>query len=709
MRGASNQVRGFFLFASLLLIAACDGGSGGSTMPATTTPETTTPATTEAKVTLSGTVGVLAKPSSKPNNSETGTLHSAMSGGTIQIIDSKGVVIGTGTIAADGSYSVAVDKGTNYIIKAVNGNVCLKSYVEKADADKTVTVDPTSSAVVKVLSKKIGNDNLGEPGQDVSSVVANTDIPAIITAIKNSGLLTAIAQAIQSDIATNANYSSSTVTVGAVSTAGDDDANTVSLSITITITIVVNGQAVTLPNAPTGVTAASGDGQVTVSWSAATGATSYNLYYSSTAGTAGIKINGITTGTSYTLTGLTDGVTYYFIVTASNSGAESVGSTQISATPISFPINVTTVSSYQQIKVSWNAVSGATSYNVYSSTTQGVTALNGAKVSAGANTFYTYTGLTTEITYYFVVEAVNDNGKSPLSNEVSASPDLWVTKANMLSTRYYISSCDANGVIYSIGGTSGGNPIALVDSYDPATDTWTATTPLPSARSVVGCSSVGGIIYAIAGIAFGGIQTNIVEAYDPIGNTWTAKAPISTARSSHSTAVVSGIIYSIGGIGGTPSTAIDSVEAYDPATNTWTTKASLPTARYGLATAVVGGIIYAIGGKDSTPSLLATVDAYDPATNTWTSKASMSTGRQWFCASVINGLIYAIGGSGTGVTAKALSSVEAYDPATNTWTSKVSIPSARTAAGCSALNNFIYLYGGLDNNSNPLSSLIVHQ
>lgn len=90
----------------------------------------------------------------------------------------------------------------------------------------------------------------------------------------------------------------------------------------------------TAPSAPTGVSATAGNGQVTISWTAVSGATSYNIYWSTTTGVT--KSNGtkISSATSpYTHTGLTNGTTYYYIATAVNSSGESVESAQVSAKP----------------------------------------------------------------------------------------------------------------------------------------------------------------------------------------------------------------------------------------------------------------------------------------------------------------------------------------------------------------------------------------
>lgn len=88
------------------------------------------------------------------------------------------------------------------------------------------------------------------------------------------------------------------------------------------------------PSAPTGVSAAAGNGQATITWNPVSGATSYNVYWSTTSGvtkTNGTKISSVTS--PYTQAGLTNGKPYYYIVTAINSSGESEASAQVSATP----------------------------------------------------------------------------------------------------------------------------------------------------------------------------------------------------------------------------------------------------------------------------------------------------------------------------------------------------------------------------------------
>ena len=86
------------------------------------------------------------------------------------------------------------------------------------------------------------------------------------------------------------------------------------------------------PSAPTGLTATAGNAQVSLSWTASAGATSYNVKRSTTSGGPYSTVSS-PTGTSYTNTGLTNGTAYYYVVTALNSNGESGNSNQASATP----------------------------------------------------------------------------------------------------------------------------------------------------------------------------------------------------------------------------------------------------------------------------------------------------------------------------------------------------------------------------------------
>jgi hypothetical protein len=96
----------------------------------------------------------------------------------------------------------------------------------------------------------------------------------------------------------------------------------------------------TPPAAPTGVTATSGNAQVSLSWTASAGASSYHVRRSTTSGSGYVQIAAPTI-TSYTDTGLVNGMTYYYVVSALNTAGESPNSTQVSAVPVNSAPDVT--------------------------------------------------------------------------------------------------------------------------------------------------------------------------------------------------------------------------------------------------------------------------------------------------------------------------------------------------------------------------------
>ncbi len=185
----------------------------------------------------------------------------------------------------------------------------------------------------------------------------------------------------------------------------------------------------TVPGAPTNVAAIPSDSMATVSWSAVSGATSYNIYYDTVPGvtkSTGTKIANATSPND--IAALTNGTPYYFVVTAVNSIGESNESAEVTATPVPIPAKPTGASATPgdgQATITWTPVTDATSYNIYYSTTSPVTKASGIKIE-NVTSPYVVTPLTNGTEYFFVVTALNAAGEGVESSEKSAIPAAGV-------------------------------------------------------------------------------------------------------------------------------------------------------------------------------------------------------------------------------------------------------------------------------------------
>jgi fibronectin type 3 domain-containing protein len=154
--------------------------------------------------------------------------------------------------------------------------------------------------------------------------------------------------------------------------------------------------------------------------------TGYRVYQGTTSGN---KLVVATLGnvTTTTRTGLANGTTYYFTVTAVNATGEGAQATEASATPVSAPgapTNLTATRGNGQVALTWSAPasnggSAITAYKLYRGTTTNTETL---VQTLGNVTSYTDISLSNGTTYYYKVTAVNTVGESALSTEALATP-----------------------------------------------------------------------------------------------------------------------------------------------------------------------------------------------------------------------------------------------------------------------------------------------
>jgi len=184
--------------------------------------------------------------------------------------------------------------------------------------------------------------------------------------------------------------------------------------------IVTVDPVVGTPSSPKA--AANSYNSVKITWTAVSGASGYAIYRSASSTGNFARLTALTQ-TSYIDQPLTMGSTYYYKIFAYKtvSGANSYGysSNTVSAKPLPLaPASPKAVSSsYNSIKISWAAVTGAAGYAIYRSNSSTGTY---TKLVTLKTTSYINLALTTGQTYYYKIQAYRTmNGKNtygPSSN-----------------------------------------------------------------------------------------------------------------------------------------------------------------------------------------------------------------------------------------------------------------------------------------------------
>ena len=257
---------------------------------------------------------------------------------------------------------------------------------------------------------------------------------------------------------------------------------------------------VTVPGTPTGISATGGNAEADVSWTApVSDGGSVISQYTVTSSPDGITAT--TSGTSVTVTGLTNGTSYTFAVTATNSvgtgSASGASSAVVPATVPGSPTAVSAVGGNAQATVSWTAPT----FNGGSAITQYmVTSSPGNLTATTTGVSATVTGLTNGTQYRFEVTATNSEGNSLASN-----PSNAVTLATVPGAPTGISA-------------TGGNEEADVSWRAPVSDGGAAISQYTVISSPGGLTATtAGTSVTVTGLTNGTVYTFAVTATNSAG------------------------------------------------------------------------------------------------------------------------------------------------------------------------------------------------
>ncbi|GHV37678.1 hypothetical protein FACS1894187_15070 [Synergistales bacterium] len=435
--------------------------SGNSTVTATSTG-------TDANGIFARYGNITIKDASKVTTTGTGTDYALNAGyGTGDVSISGGSVVTTNSAAGAGvvANNITVD-GTGTTLTAQTGTAI--------DARGDVTV--SGGATVTGASGETTVVLTGSGAQTVTVDGSGSKIEA-------AGTGTAI----------DASRAKGAVTVNVIHT-GVIDAGTSGTAVVGTATVTGDGTGsvigLTVPDAPTNVTATAGNARATVKFTAPAndGGAAITLYTATSNPES--KTATSTTASPITVTGLTNGTTYTFTVTAANSRGPSEPSEESNAVTPSENASVTVPDAPTNVSATagdaWAIVTFTAPAN------DGGTAITGYKVTAvedptktatGTASPITVTGLTNGTEYTFTVTATNSVGPSEpsaASNAVTPSEDTSVTvpdaPVNVTATA---GNAEAT-VKFTAPANDGGAAITLYTATsNPESKTATSTTASP--------------------------------------------------------------------------------------------------------------------------------------------------------------------------------------------------------------------------------------
>ena len=273
------------------------------------------------------------------------------------------------------------------------------------------------------------------------------------------------------------------------------------------------------PPAPTGLVATAGNAQVQLSWNASTGATGYNVKRATTSGGPYTTV-GTVTNTSFTNTGLTNGTTFFYVVSATNANGESANSSQVSATPLAADFTLSANPSSLTIN---RGASGTSAITItrsggFSSSValsagglpSGVTAAFNPASTTGTSSTLTLAASATAATGMVSVTVTGTGGgltrTTTLILTVNPAPDFTLSANPSSLTVNQGASAASTLSITRVGGFTGsvafsatGLPSGVTASFNPPSTTGTSSTATFTASSSATLGSANVTITATGG------------------------------------------------------------------------------------------------------------------------------------------------------------------------------------------------------------------
>jgi len=397
---------------------------------------------------------------------------------------------------------------------------------------KVLPVNPDFDIAISPSSKTV------LPGQSTTFNVTVTPLsgfsgPVALSVGSESGFPTGI---------TSGGFSPSTITGSGSSTLTmNTTTSTVPYAVSLTVTgtsgsITHTGSTTLLVNlaAPASLTATpNSSGQIALAWPASVSATSYHVKRSLVSGGPYVTV-GCTSSTSYTDSGLANGVTYYYVVSAAytsnpDAGGESVDSAEANAPLLALPsfsisVSPNSVSILQgnngSVSISTSALNGFNSAVALSigglpaNVTPTFTPASIAAPGTGSSTFAFAVGAGVAAGNYTLTVTGTGGGVTKTASltltitasatnfTIGANPSIIIATVKGVSGISTISATVLQGTP-TIALSASGFPKNVTVSFSPTSITTTTTSQLTA--KAVGKAAVGTYTFTVTG-AGGGVS-----------------------------------------------------------------------------------------------------------------------------------------------------------------------------------------------------------
>ena len=322
----------------------------------------------------------------------------------------------------DGDVGAVANSGQAYYIDnvSVNGGVLADGAV---DALPAVAPDAPTGVSVKgltattaLISWTAPAENGGSPITGYTYTVKNngTAVPG------KSGTVTGTSVTVTGLVASGSKYSVSVTATNAAGTSAQSSSFG---------TVAIAATAGAAPAAPASVKAAAGNATATLTWVTAVNKGSSLTGYSIAVKSGSTLVKTVTAAPAaagITITGLTNGVAYTFVVTAQSAAGNTSALATVAVTPATVPgapTDVVATRGSKNATVTWttpaNGGSAITGYTVTYTSELGVVKTKTAAATANS---VVVTSLVNGTEYTISVTAKNAKGTSPASSEVTVTP-----------------------------------------------------------------------------------------------------------------------------------------------------------------------------------------------------------------------------------------------------------------------------------------------